>query len=108
MNSGLWGGETKIITANFHCCKSRFIFIYNWIFFLFLVNPTPAPSALIICDVQPLMKSEVAERHLKKLQSADLFKSSHGNKYIYLFQCDKFLMLCMFMGWINGHQRGAS
>lgn len=30
------------------------------------------------------------------------------NIYIYSFQCDKFLMLCMFMGWINGHQRGAS
>lgn len=52
--------------GDFHCCKSRFIFIYNWIFlFFFLENPTPAPSALIISDVQPLMKSEVAERHLK-------------------------------------------
>lgn len=61
------GGGDKIITANFHCCKSRFIFIYNWIlfYFIFLENPTPAPSALIISDVQPLMKSEVAERHLK-------------------------------------------
>lgn len=60
-------GGDKIITANFRCCKSRFIFTYNWIFFylFFLENPTPAPSALIISDVQPLMKSEVAERHLK-------------------------------------------